>query len=132
MRKHVVLFILMLTSFNVSAQFDWPIFSNKDDPKHCSLGQLNYEATLEKKRVDYQGQSILFTIKNYAELELGHYSKAQHAVLMQAYNPKTKTYGHILNGQLISFESTEYELWLKGNCLYDRIVVEKQIIQDID
>ncbi|MDP3532703.1 MAG: hypothetical protein Q8S31_05390 [Alphaproteobacteria bacterium] len=132
MRNYVVLFILTLISFNVSAQFDWPIFSNKDDPKHCTLDKLNYEATLEKKRVDYQGQSILFTVKNYCELELGYYTKDQNIVLMQAYKPKIKTYGQILNGQLISFESTEYELWLQGNCLYDRIVVEKQIIQDID
>ena len=127
MRKYVALFILMLASFNVSAQFKWPIFSNKDDPKHCPLSQLNYEDDLEKKHIIYNEEDIIFTIKNYTKSGLGYCTKNSNTILMQAYDPKTMIHERVLNNKAVYFETTEYELRTGGGYLYSNIIIERKL-----
>lgn len=126
MYKYFVLLIFIVTSFNVSAQFKWPVFSNKDDPKHCLLDYLNFEEDIEKKYMEYDGETVCFVVKNYTRFGLGNFTKNSNVVLIQAYDPKTMIHERVVNNKLVRFESTEYELRTGGGYLYNNIIIERQ------
>lgn len=126
MYKYLLLFVFISISFNVSAQFEWPTFTNQEDVGHCPIAQLNFADDVVEQSISYEGKDIVFRIKNYDRCVLFQNPQVINGRL-EKIGDKPKQRQRVLHDKIVFFETMRYGFYTPSGYLYNNVLIEREI-----